>query len=156
MATFNTDIAAKQKNPIPANLLDTDQLSTRTGTIPCVYTADGTEANGDVIDILKVEPGDVLISYQSAVVSSGLGSGVTCTLNIGDTDGSGDADRYATALDVAAVGRDLFDENPNTTLTGKTSDDAPSYYRATIAGLGSGDTMAVGETLTFWMAVNRR
>lgn len=78
--------------------------------IDVLYTMLGTETTNDTIRIAKLYAGEKVLGQFSDVDVEVDLAGASTTLNIGDDDGSGDADRYATLLAVAAVGRVAFDE----------------------------------------------
>jgi hypothetical protein len=112
MATFNSDIYAKQANPILGNrnagIRETGRLLFLTAT----YTMVGTEAAGDKINIGKLPQGCIIDPSHSTVVGDAIAT--TATLDVGDDDVAGvgaaaDVDRYADGLDVAAAGVDRFD-----------------------------------------------
>lgn len=81
------------------------------------YTMKGSETNADIIRISPLYAGEMVLTHLSDVVVTSDIAGASTTLHIGDTDGSGDVDRYATSLDVAAPGRDAFDEFPVREIT---------------------------------------
>lgn len=78
--------------------------------VDATYTMVGTETASDYIRVCKLRKGEAVIPYLSAVVSLVDVAGASTTLDIGDDDGSGSDTRYASQLDVAAVGADTFDE----------------------------------------------
>lgn len=77
---------------------------------------------------LKLKKGSKVLTQQSYVRTL-VNAASALTVHIGDDDGEGDPDRYATALDVADAGAaDAFDEHPEHRLT----EDAEIF--ATITG----------------------
>ena len=111
MATKNSDLYAKQANPILGNRVRGDNLTPTVLMLIATYTMLGTEAANDIIDIVKLPQGTMIVPHLCQVVGDGIAT--TATLDVGDDDVLGvgsaaDADRYADGLDVAAAGSDLF------------------------------------------------
>ena len=75
-----------------------------------LYEMDGTESDADVIYIARLYAGEKVLAQLSDIDIEVDLAGASTTLNIGDTDGSGDQDRYATVLDASAAARVAFDE----------------------------------------------
>jgi len=130
-----------------------DQLlgsKTSSGNIRFVtekYTMDGTESNADFINICKLHKGEMVLTHLSDVVVTADIAGASTTLDIGDDDGSGSDTRYATQLDVAAVGRDALDEYPVYEIT-----EEGSWLRASFAVI---NTPAEGGVIWFRIAIRR-
>jgi hypothetical protein len=78
--------------------------------VDATYTMVGTEAANDTIKICDLKKGETVIPHLSTVSVHSDPAGASSTLDIGDDDGSGDADRYATAISIAAVANSAFDE----------------------------------------------
>lgn len=82
------------------------------------YTFTGDEVADDEIEFpLELEAGSMVFTHLGRVLTL-VTAATALTLNIGDDDGAGDEDRYATLLDVATAADDVpFDAHPAYTLT---------------------------------------
>lgn len=80
------------------------------------YTMTGDEVANDLVFLGNLPVGAEVQKVGSYVRTVGTAA-ATLTVDIGDTT---TADRYATALDVAAAGVDAFDEDPLFTVTSAT------------------------------------
>ena len=112
MATFNSDIFAKQASPTLGNrnagVRENGDLRFLTAT----YTMTGDEEAGDKINIGKLPQGCIIDPSHSTVVTDGIAG--TATLDVGDDDVAGvggvaDVDRYADGLNVASAAVARFD-----------------------------------------------
>lgn len=114
MATVNSTVYAKQINPTMANrITEPNSLQTPLRFFEYVHTMVGTEAAGDILNLVKLPKGAIIDPTHSTVVNDGIAT--TATIDIGDDDTAGvgaaaDADRYADGLDVAAAGIDRFSD----------------------------------------------
>lgn len=107
------------------------------------YTFDGTEVEGDVINIIQLPKGARVLERLSFVKTSGTLAAAT-ELDVGDDDGAaGDPNRYGTLLDVNAAGSVALDETPDYTLTEQ------SWVNATLTTFTT--PAATGESLTFYL-----
>jgi hypothetical protein len=113
MATTNSTVYAKQISPTMGNrIAGIVQTAAPVRIFEYVHTMVGTEAAGDILNLIKLPQGAIIDPSLSSVVSNGIAT--TATIDIGDDDTAGvgaaaDADRYADGLDVAAAGVDKFD-----------------------------------------------
>ena len=113
MATLYVDRLGTTGSPAVGDHLPASKnVSGNIRLITETYTMTGSETSNDTIRIAPLYKGERVMTNLSQVVVTSDIAGASTTLNIGDDDGSGDADRYATLLDVAAPGRDAFDEFP--------------------------------------------
>jgi len=112
MATFNSDVYAKQANPIMGNrnpgIIENGALR----FLVAKYIMLGTEVAGDKINIGRLPQGSIVDPSHSTVVTDGIAG--TATLDVGDNDVLGvgsvaDVDRYADGLNVAGAGATRFD-----------------------------------------------
>lgn len=134
MATLYTDGVSALIRP--------EQRPTGDGDVRAVlrtYTMLGTEAENDVIRVVKLPAGTQILPLLSKVKAGGTVA-ATATMDVGDEDGSGDDDRYATNLNIAAAGIDAFNADPLYTLTEDT------WITATFDTLS---TITEGTVITF-------
>lgn len=110
------------------------------------YTMVGTESNADYINICKLYKGEKVYANLSDVLCTVDIAGASTTLDIGDDDASGSDTRYASQIDVAAVGRDAFDE---TTINYTITEDS-CWLRASFAVV---NTPAAGGKIVFRVAI---
>jgi hypothetical protein len=104
MTTTNSDIAAKQLNPTMGNRNHpVKELGGVFVTQP-VYTVLGTEAEDDLIFLCNIPNGTKVLEDLSNVANDGVG-GTSAIISIGT---AGNPDKYASALDITAAGRDAF------------------------------------------------
>lgn len=84
------------------------------------YTMTGDEAENETLVLGKLPAGSMIMKTGSFVVATGTVA-ATCTIDVGDDDGSGSVDRYAANLNVAAAGTDAFSAEPLYELTDEAS-----------------------------------
>lgn len=84
------------------------------------YTMTGDEAENETLVLGKLPAGSMIMKDGSFVVATGTIAS-TCTIDVGDNDGSGSVDRYASNLNVAAAGTDVFSAQPLYELTEEAS-----------------------------------
>jgi len=106
MATLLTDLKAALTNP--KDRLGGAATRGRVNHTTATYSVAAAMADTDTIEIMDLPVGAIVLPEYSSVITDGVGSS-TCTLNIGD---AGDADRYATALDMTSAGKVDFDAFP--------------------------------------------
>jgi len=78
--------------------------------VDATYTMLGAEAADDTITVCNLRKGETVIPHLSTLAVHSDPAGASSTMDIGDDDGSGDADRYGTAMSIAAVANVPFDE----------------------------------------------
>jgi hypothetical protein len=112
MATFYSDIGTKQNaTSLGGNQVSAAILNREIKYFSPTYTMVGTEAANDVIRLGFLKEGAEIVPHLCTVNSDAVAT--TATITVGDLDLAGvgaaiDADRYSTALDVAAAGNDTF------------------------------------------------
>ena len=119
MAETYSDIGAVFEAPTASTLIPGSRYGARIHYMDALVTvASGATAN-DTVKLFKLPAGAIIIPELSSVTSEGMGTGATMTVDVGDNDGTGVADRYADGLNVAAAGLDLFTAGtlPVTSLT---------------------------------------
>lgn len=112
MATSNSAVYAKQIAPTMGNRNSRMLENAKVFFATVAYTMLGTEAAGDILNLIKLPQGSIIVPGLSRIIAEAIAT--TATVDIGDDDVAGvgaaaDADRYADGLDVAAAGVDLFD-----------------------------------------------
>jgi hypothetical protein len=150
MATLYTNYAAVQLAPTPITMLQPLEATPTTRVVQPVYTFTGAEAAADVIRVFQVPAGSIVIPHLSNVVSDAVAT--TATITVGD-DGLGstlDADRYSTALNVAAAGVDAFTGGAAATVPYQST--AEGWITVTLATLA---TPVAGKKLFFNLALNQ-
>lgn len=150
MATLYGTIAAKQNTPSGKDPLFPIETLPTTRKLLLTYVMDGTEAAADIVRIYKLPPGCIVIPQTSAVTGDGIAT--TATITVGDYSLTGtalDADRYSTALDVAAAGADTFTGGVAAATPYATTDE--SWLTFTFATMG---TPVAGKKLDFRIDVN--
>jgi hypothetical protein len=150
MATLYTDIAAVQLAPTPITMLDTLDATPTTRILTPVYTMTGTEAANDVIRVCKVPNGTKVICRSSGTANTATASVATITVGDDGLGGTLDADRYSTALDVAAAGVDSFTGGAAATVPYVSS--AEGWITATFATLTTPNDTGV---IQFFITVNQ-
>jgi hypothetical protein len=152
MATFYTSQGTLQNDEVDAKRASGELLHGRLRVATVQYTSDGTQAENDIIRLVKFDHPVTIHPELSSVHASAAMSATACTLDIGDdsewTAITPDADRYADGLDLGAAGIDLFTApavpaavgTPYTTTEG-------GWLDATIATLTG--AAASGVVLTF-------
>jgi len=81
------------------------EITNRVSYIDATYTMVGTEVATDVIRLGKLKAGDKVLGAHIVITNDAIAA--TATLDIGDTEGTDDVDRYVDGADVAAAGLDL-------------------------------------------------
>lgn len=152
MATFNSTIYAKQILPTLGNRMQSPLFLLPVRVVEVIYTMLGTEAAGDVINIVKLPQGAIIDPSLSSVTTDGIAG--TATLDVGDNDTAGvgaaaDVDRYADGLDVAAAGVDKFDSIANASRLTPYALGADSIVTGTLVTLV---TPVAARKLTFRIA----
>lgn len=153
MATLYSNFAAVQLAPTATTMLDTIQATPTFRILQPKYTFTADEVATDVIRLCKVPAGTIIIPYLSNVVSDAVAT--TATITIGDAAVSSkdtvvaDADRYSTALNVAAAGSDAFTGGVAETVPYQLT--AERWITVTLATLG---TPVAGKILQFNLALN--
>lgn len=96
------------------------------------YTMTGDEAANDLVKLFTLPVGAEVQKIGSYTKTVGTAA-ATLTIDIGDTT---TADRYASALDVAAAGVDAFDEDPLFAITTATQDVYLKFKTLSTPGTG--------------------
>jgi len=114
MPTFYADQIAGATSAVAASQLGDRtpgaEITNRTSYLIATYTMDGTEVADDVIRLGKLRAGDLVIGGSILISNDAVAT--TATLDIGDTEGTDDVDRYVDGADVAAAGLDLGSASP--------------------------------------------
>jgi hypothetical protein len=149
MATLYSAVAAKQNSPSGKTPLDARDVLPEFKRVRYTYTFTGLEAADDIIRIVKLPPGCRIQPRNCEVYGDAVAG--TATITVGDYSAvTGlvlDADRYSTALNVAAAGWDVF--------TGGLAEATPfettveTWITATLATLA---TPVAGKKLDFYLA----
>lgn len=151
MPTFYSNIGTRQNaNSLFGNQVNPAQFSRSIKLLEVVYTFVGTEAANDIVNLAWLPEGSEVVPHLCTVNSDGVAS--TATITVGDLDVAGvgtavDADRYSTALDVAAAGNDAFTGGVAFTTPYRLGADA--WLSATFASM---NTPVAGKKLTFRIA----
>lgn len=109
---YSNNIGVFQVAPKATELLNSAVATPTTRTLQPSYTMTGNEAAGDIIYLCKVPNGTTVVPFLSNVYSNGVAS--VATITVGDAPVRAkdtvvaSANRYSTALDVAASGVDAF------------------------------------------------
>lgn len=104
MSDFDTDIAALQADPRMGNRVDPIKHFAGLFVGEYVYTVDASEVEDDRIRIAKMPVRSKLVTALCSVVNDAVG-GTSAIISVGT---SGNADKYASALDITAAGKDDF------------------------------------------------
>lgn len=105
MATFNSDVAAKQVDPIPDNMVNTPQVGGNGVPLEAIYTTTGTEVVNDLVRLFNLPEGFRPNAPDASVVNDGVG-GTSAIISIGTAS---NPDSIAAALDITASGIDRAD-----------------------------------------------
>jgi hypothetical protein len=113
MATFYTDIGANQNDPKAQNQNTAEREVGSADLTEAVFTADGTEVNGDVIRIFKQAEGSRINAPDVSVVTDGVGG----TSAIGDIGDDATPAAIASGVDVTAAGITRANDSGSEALT---------------------------------------
>jgi len=157
MPTFYTDVATNQNSYLtttaqrePAG----DKVSGDVLFATATLTIAGTEADADVINIVKLPEGATVVPHLCQIYAA-LGATVTMDISIGDDDDTtaADPDRYSVlqAIDAAGAGTEAFGFSHATAAGGATPYKLQknSWIQGLLGGLAN---HAAAETLTFLIA----
>lgn len=133
----------------PATAPDAEKVRGELRLIDVTYTFTGDEVADENIILAPLHVGEKVIPHLSQIDVEVDWSGAGGTIDVGDDDGSGDDDRYATALAAAAVGRVVFDE------THLTAEHVITEECNLIASLSAVGTVAAGGRVRFMVVVAR-
>lgn len=147
MATFYSDLAAKQNSPTMGNRVEGVRASGTLHVATPTVTLESAVAANDVVNLIKLSENTIIIPELCHVYSDGVAT--TATIDIGDDDATTavDADRYADGLNVAAAGYDAFTSGTAPAASASRYKlQAESWITATFATLA---TPTVGGKLHF-------
>lgn len=153
MATFYSDIAAKQLANKSSDPIDPLDMGSGNGPIVANFTIPSGAAANDVIRLVQVPSGSRVLVDQSNVVSQGAGT--TCTVDVGDDDDTvaADPDRYADGMDVAAAGEDKFSSTAAAARLTPYTTGKKCWITATLA---TANTLTTGNKLRFNLYIQNR
>jgi len=157
MADLYTEVADQQNaylNTTAERQADGAKVSGDVLFATAKYTLDGTEANADVIKIVKLPEGATVIPHLCQLYLA-VGATVTLDLSIGDDDDTTavDPDRYSVlqAVDGAGSGTEAFGFSHATAAAGL--DEYKLQKNSWIEALVGGEANSVlGEEITFKIA----
>ena len=105
MAIFNSDVAAKQVDPIPDNLVSTPQVGGNAVTLECIYTVLATEVVTDQVRLFSLPEGFRPNAPDCSIVNDGV-NGTSAIISIGTAS---NPNSIADAIDITAAGIDRAD-----------------------------------------------
>ena len=112
MATFTTTQAGLQTNEVDAKRASGEKLHARLRVAYVQYSADGTQAADDLINLFYAEKPITIHPELCTVHASAALAATAATIDVGDDSGwthiTPDEDRYADGIDVGAAGLDFF------------------------------------------------
>lgn len=151
MAILYSNVGAKQNAPTNKSPLGPIEVAPAHRKLILSYTMTGAEVANDVVKLYKLPANSIVIPRGSLVVSDAIAA--TATITVGDhdlNDNALDADRYSTALNVAAAGDDSFTGGVAATTPFTTTSE--SWLTFTFATLA---TPTAGKRLDFYVEVNQ-
>lgn len=150
MATLYGTVAAKQNAPTNKDPLYPIETLPNTRKLLLTYVMTGDEVAADIVRLYKLPPGCIVLPKTSTVTGDAVATTATITVGLYDLDGVViDADKYSTALDVAAAGSDTF--TGGAAATTPYTNTVEAWLTFTFATLG---TPVAGKKLDFYVDVN--
>jgi hypothetical protein len=143
MAIFNSDIGAKQYNPVLGNRARGDKASPKLCVLVSKYTTVGTEATADRIRVGNIPPGAVPLPALGRIATDGLG-GTAPTVALG-TLGTSAAYAAASTTLVSATNLALTPVNAQVVASAEVAEGDEMVY-ATLAAVTG--TLTAGKILT--------
>lgn len=158
MADLYTDVGDNQNDAIKLTKEREPKGSKVSGDVlfaTSTYTFDGTEANADVIKIVKLKEGSTVIPHLCQIIVDFDTGDETLDISIGDDDATTavDPDRYSVlqAIDAAGTGVEAFAFSFATAAAGLTPYElqADSWIEGLLAGEAN---TAAADSITFLIA----
>lgn len=146
MATLYTDVAASQNAALTdatKSVRDGAKVSGDLKVATVIHTIAATDADADVIELVRLPAGTRIIPHLCAIDAEAGGTGYSVA--IGDAV---DPDRYSTAIECATAGRKTFVAGADAALT------PYKHTAATVvtAVLSAVNTPTAGNKLVFHIA----
>lgn len=148
MATLYAVQAALQNDPKMGNRGDGLKVSGNLHIAQCVYVNTGSEATNDVLKLVKLPDRAMVIPQLCSVRHEAMGTAYSVT--VGDADEIADADRYSTAIALAAAGQTAFSADGVAGLTPYAiTDPAGAWVQAVLSSV---TTPTAAKKLVFFIA----
>lgn len=145
MATFNSDVAAKQIDPHLGNRMDPMRTAANVIHAEALVVIPSGAAAADVFRLIKLPSRAQIIPHLSKIEAENPGT--LLTLDVGDDDPTADPDRYADGVAVSAGGS--FDFTGGAAARTPYTLKGESWITATFATV---DALTTGQEIRFRIA----